>query len=235
MNRTWILMVAVAFPVVALAQTGSPGSSGQHVPYQPAVPAPSTVNAYGGWPGTGGASTAAGSAMNGMASVISAKGDYNLSTSAAAMNMTQAQKQEIENRQQATNTYFEMRSTNRAARDAERAPRPTMEQLARWAHEGAPKPLGPSQMDPVSGRLNWPTALQQDSFESQRSQVDQLFATRARYGSLSYSDQLTVRRTVDDMFGELKAQIRDVPPQDYVDSRNFLASVTYAATKSELE
>ena len=234
MNRTWILLAAAAFPVMAMAQTGSPGSSG-NVPYQPAVPAPSTVNSYGGWPGSGGASTAAGSAMNGMASVISAKGDYNLSTSAAAINMTQAQKQEIQNRQQATNTYFEMRATNRAAREAERSPRPTMEQLVRFAHEGMPKPLNSSQVDAVTGGLNWPSALQQSSFDSQRNQVDQLFAARAKYGNLSYSDQLVVRKTVDAMYGELKAQIRDIPPPDYMACRNFLASVTYAASKSELE
>ena len=34
--------------------------------------------------------------MNGMASVISAKGDYNLSTSAAAINMTAGPKERIE-------------------------------------------------------------------------------------------------------------------------------------------
>ena len=235
MNRTWILVVVAAYPLLAFAQTSSSGSSGTNVPYQPAVPPPSTVNAYGGWPGYGGASTAAGSALNGMASVISAKGDYNLSTSAAAINMTQAQKQEIENRQQWTNTYFDMRATNRKSREAERSPRPTMEQLVKMAQEGVPKPLGPGQMDPVAGRLNWPSALQQASFDSQREQVDQLFATRAKYGGLSYADQLAVRQTVETMFGELKSQIRDIPPQDYVACRNFLNSVTYAASKSELE
>ena len=237
MNRTWILMVVVAFPALALAQTGSPGAarSSGNVPYQPAVPAPSTVNAYGGWSGYGGGSTAAGSAMNGMASVISAKGDYNLSTSAAAINMTQAQKQEIQNRQQYTNTYFEMRATNRAAREAERSPRPTMEQLVRFAHEGAPKPLSPSQVDSVSGRLNWPSGLQQSMFDAQRNQLDELFATRARYGTLSYSDQMVVRKTVDAMFVELKAQVRDMPAPDYIACRNFLTSVTYAGSKSELD
>ncbi len=235
MNRTWILVVVVAYPILAFAQTNSPGSSGPSVPYQPAVPSPTTINASGGWPGYSGASTAAGSAMNGMASVISAKGDYNLSTSAAAINMTQAQKQEIQNRQQWTNTYFEMRSTNRAARAAERSPRPTMEQLVQRAHEEAPKPLRPNQMDAVNGRLNWPSALQQTSFDAQRQKVDELFATRARYGGLSYADQLAVRQTVESMFGELKTQIRDIPPQDYVACRNFLESVTFAASKSELE
>ena len=69
-----------------------------------------------------GGGTVAGNAMNGMASMISAAGDYNLATSAAAVNMTQAQKNEIENRAQWTQTYFDMRAVNRSARAAERAP-----------------------------------------------------------------------------------------------------------------
>ena len=177
----------------------------------------------------------AGSAMNGMASVISAKGDYNLSTSAAAVNMTQAQKNEIENRQQYTNTYFEMRETNRKARAAEAGPNPTMEQLVKLAKEGVPKPLSPSQMDPVNGRIDWPTALQEASFASQRSEVEQLFAMRAKYGGLGYADQSKVRQIIDAMFSELKAQIRQIPPPDYVACRDFLQSLTYAASKTELQ
>jgi hypothetical protein len=148
--------------------------------------------------------------------------------------MTQAQKNEIENRQQYTNTYFEMRQTNRAARAAEAGPPPTMEQIARMAHDGVPKPLGPSQMDPVSGKLQWPDALQDDNFASQRAELEQLFTAQSQYGALSYADQMKVRKTTNAMFHELKAQIKDMPPQDYTACRSFLQSLTYAATKTEL-
>ena len=98
-----------------------------------------------------------------------------------------------------------------------------------------PKPLGPNQMDPVNGQLNWPSALQQDSFAAQRGEVDQLFAVRARYGGLGYADQMKVRQTVDAMFDQLKEQIQQIPPQDYIACRSFLQRVSYAATKTELE
>ncbi len=115
-----VFIVIVVFPALIMAQTGSspyPVPSSKAPPYQPAVPPPSMINGYGygGGPVYGGGTTAAGSAMNGMASVISAKGNYNLSTSAAAVNMTQAQKNEIQNHQLYTNTYFDMRATNKAA------------------------------------------------------------------------------------------------------------------------
>lgn len=237
MNHTLKCLVILACPVVALAQTSSSGtsSSKSSTPYQPAVPSSSTNVYGGGWSGHSGASTAAGSALRGMASVISAKGDYNLATSAAAVNMTQAQKNAIENRQQWTNTYFEMREVNRQARAAERGPSPTMEQLTRIAREGAPRPLTASQFDRVDGKIRWPSALQQDEFAPERKEVDELFAVRARYGGLGYSDQKKVRKAIDTMVEELKSQLTDIPPQDYATCRSFLKSVGYAATKTDLQ
>jgi hypothetical protein len=218
-----------------LVATWAAMAGAQPSAYQPAVPAPTTVDAYGGWPGYGGATTAAGAALGGMASVISAAGDYNLSTSAAAVNLTQAQKQEIINRQDATNAYFEMRAANRAAREAERRPRPTMEQMVRIAQAGTPKPLDSNQMDPVSGKLVWPGALQSDTFETARTDVDRILAKRAEHGGLGYSDQTRVRENVDEMFAQLKTQIRDIPAQDYAASRQFLQRLVYATCKTDLD
>jgi hypothetical protein len=238
MNRTWKLLIVVMYPVIAIAQTGSPGTSqlSGGAPYQPVVPAPANVSSYGGgWSGYGGGGTVAGSAMNGMASVISAQGQRNLANSAAAVNMTQAQKNEIENRQQWTNTYFDMRRVNQEQAAAARGPTPTMEQIVRMAKAAAPKPLNPSQMDNVNGQLRWPSALQQPCFDAGRSELDQLLATHARYGSLGYSDQTKVRETVHDMYEELNSQIAQIPPQDYIACKSFLRSVNYAATGTEMQ
>ena len=72
MNRAWILFVVATFPFLGQAQNTNP-SGGDAQPYVPAVPQASMVTGYGGWPGdSGGASTVAGSALNGMASVIGA-------------------------------------------------------------------------------------------------------------------------------------------------------------------
>jgi hypothetical protein len=215
-------------------RSGQPAPGGNQQPYQPAVPQGNTVVASGGYGGGYGGTTAAGSALNGMASVISAKGDYNLSTSAAAINMTVAEKNEIQNRQQWTDTYFQMRAANRAARAAEAGPKPTMEQLVRIAREGAPTPVTPSQVDPLSGRIDWPGALQQEAFAAERAQLDQLMATRAKLGGLGYSDQEKARDAIDAMWKTLKSLVREVPPQVYVTSRNFLSSLMYTTAKAEL-
>jgi hypothetical protein len=236
MNRVWLLMVVLACPVLTLAQSRPPGSGGNRAPYQPVVAAPTTtVYGGGGWGGYGGASTAAGSAMNGMSQVISSAGQYNLDTSAAAVNMTQAQSNALQNQVQACNTFWEMQNTGRAQRAAQRGPPPTPEQIARMARMGMPRPLSPSEMDPVSGRLTWPDALQDTSFDAERRELDQIFAKRANYGGIDHSDREQVRQVVDTMFDGLKAQIKQIPPQTYADSRRFLQSLVYAATKTTLD
>src|SRR5688500_1139575 len=103
----------VALGLVLLLVSRLAAQTTASTPYTPAVPMQSTYNAYGGYGYTDtGASTLEEGAMRGMASVISAKGDYNLATSAAAVNLTQAQKQDIQNRQDATQAYFAMQDTN---------------------------------------------------------------------------------------------------------------------------
>jgi hypothetical protein len=234
MNRMWILLVAVLGPIAAFAQTDAPKPNSQAAPYQPAVPAPSTVNQYGGWSGSSGGGTVAGSSMNGMANVISARGQANLANSAAAVNMTQAQKNEIENQQLAANTYFEMRASQRQAVASERGPRPTAEQLTRIAHQAVPKPLNARQFDPVTGKLIWPDALQEDVFAEQRDKVEALFETLSRYGSLSYSDQCKARKTIDAMVDQLNDQIMSLQPQDYTTCKSFLKTLNYTATHTAL-
>lgn len=237
MNRWHFVTCIMVFCVMMLAQIGTaqnqaPRSSSQ--PYEPAVPASTTVNAYGAYPGNYGGGTPAGSAMNGMANAISAKGNYNLSTSAAAINMTQAQSNEMQNHMQYENTYFQMKDANQAYQKAHQAPRPTEEELVRLAREEAPQPVSPSDVDTVTGKINWPNVLQDDGFAADRSALEQLSAKKAAHGSLSVPDEMAARKTIESMFSELKSQIRDVPPQDYLASRNFLRSMIYNLAHSQL-
>lgn len=204
--------------------------------YTPAVPNGSTYNGYGGYGygGTPGGATVAGSAMQGMASVISARGDYNLSTSAAAINLTVAERNQIQNRQMATDAYFQMRAANRAYQAAERGPLPTEEELARFAAEGAPKPVSSNQMNPVTGQIFWPELLQADLFANQRKALEPLLARKAQYGSLGVTDMVKAGDLIDSMSSDLHGQIRSVPPALYMESKNFLKSLMYSVTKTQL-
>jgi len=192
------------------------------------------AQSYVPWPGgyyESRASTPAESAARGMADVTRSAGEKNLMDSQAAINVTEAQRNNIENRQLWTNTYFQMRETNRKYRDAERGPRPTMEDAVRYAQAGRPRPLSPSEVDYVSGKISWPGPLTMGPFDASRDELNELYAKRSRQGGLNYEDQLEVRRLTDAMLADLKKQIKDIPPMDYTASRNFLQSLRFEAGK----
>ena len=218
----------VANPSEPQATRGSEPSP----PFQPSVPFASQ-NYGGGWGGyySSGGGTVQGSALQGMASVVNAAGNYNLSTSAAAVNMTQAQKQGIINYNDYVNTYFETRRINKEARAAEASPRLSRAQLNRIAQEGAPKPLSARQLDPVSGALIWPSLLQDNKFAEQRALLEKAFAWRASYGTLNAVQLEKVRENTDSALEQLKAMIRDVDTNDYLRARQFLTSLAYEARK----
>ena len=237
MNRWNLLLILMALSAVALAKYSSAqyqGSGEVSQPYQPAVPPPSMTTGYGVYPGNVGGGTAAGSAMNGMANAISAAGNYNLATSAAAINMTQAQSQEIKNHQEYTNTYFAMKETNQAYQKAHAKKPPTQEQLARIARSATPEALSSSQLNSNTGSISWPEVLQGDGYAQQRAGLEQLMTKKATYGSLSAAEQMQARKTCETMFRQLKSQISDIGTQEYINSRKFLNGLVYSLAQTSL-
>ncbi len=59
-------------------------------------------------------------------------------------------------------------------------------------------------------------------------------ANWVRYGELSFNDQTRVRRSIGEMFGDLRSNIDTMPPQEYVACRSFLNSLLYATTRAVL-
>ncbi|MFI4876820.1 MAG: hypothetical protein ACIALR_15825 [Blastopirellula sp. JB062] len=189
---------------------------------QPAVyPGPPYYGAYTN------TATAEQGALNGMANLTSARGSYNLQTSQAAVYATQAQSNEIANRKQYADTYFQMRE-QRDAYEAKKHPRPTEEQLAYLAHSAAPKPVDTKKVNPVSGEIQWPTLLQYPDFEKQRNELSSLLEKKASHGGLGYQDVNKFIETADAMSATLKRGIKKVPPQQYVEAHSFLNSLLYS-------
>jgi hypothetical protein len=175
-------------------------------------------------------STAAEGALRGMGDLARSAGQYNLATSQAAINLTEAQKKYIDNRDQWTNTYFQMREANRMYRARERGERPSMEDMVRYAQAGKPQQLSPSELDSVTGQINWPALLQDDRFAAHRSDLEKLFLTRAQQGALALEDRSQIRKTTDAMLNELRGLVRDVPQADYIAARRFIESLAFEGT-----
>ena len=136
-----------------------------------------------GWGGGNFASTAQQGADYGMASMMRAQGYQNLQNSEAAKNYQSAQSQLIDNRKKWTETYFDMRKTNRQARAEEAPARISHEDAIRLAKSVAPPRLSSTQLDPVTGHIQYPLVLQDSIFTPYRSELDSLFAGRASSGS----------------------------------------------------
>lgn len=219
--------VALLAPIVVAAGV----LFASETPIQPITPPSSGGNYYGGYGGGYHSSTAAEGRLRGMGDLVRSAGQANLSNSAAAINYSAARRNEIENYSARTQTYFEMRDYNRKARAAERGPRASMEQLVRFAQAGKPKPLSPSEVDVVTGVLDWPRWLKSNEFAADRQKVERLFSERAHKGGLGREDYMKAREVTDSMLAELKTQVRDTPPADYVASKQFLQSLAYAASQ----
>lgn len=177
------------------------------------------------------ASTPAEGYMRGLSDVIRSQGQQNLANSQAAINYSAARKNEIENREAWTDAYFSMRQKNRAYRAQERGPRATREDWVRYAQAGKPDRLSPSELDTVSGQIDWPVLLRDEKFENDREIIQSAFERRAAAGSLDRDGLLAVNQATSAMQGELKENIRKLPPEQYVQSKNFLDSIAYEATR----
>jgi len=191
----------------------------------PAATAPAQYGGFGFNRG-GYASTAGQAAAYGMSEVLRAQGANNLENSEAAKNWEEAKTLEIQNRMRWTETYFEMRKTNRAARAAEEGPRVTQEQAIRMAKMAAPPRLGSTQLDPVTGHIEYPLVLTDDIFAPYREQLDKLFAERASSGgSLQYQQFQQIQQTVSKFIEVLKQHVGDYAAGDYGRARTFLDSI----------
>ena len=77
--------------------------------------------------------------------------------------------------------------------------------------------------------------MQQESFASDRAEVEQFFESWAQEGGLSYAEQTRLREAINAMYDDLNVQITSLPPQVWAECRRFLRSLIYAATKADLE
>ena len=114
----------------------------------------------------------------GIARIVQAEARYNLDTSEAAINFSEARRREMENFQKWTETYFMVRRINREARAIERGKRPTEADFFRYAQIGRPHRLTPSELDPITGYIAWPLLLRGPDLDKARTSLDQVFARR---------------------------------------------------------
>lgn len=184
---------------------------------------------YGGW-GMSWASTAQQGADMGLAAVVRSQGYANLQNSEAAKNWEDAKSMEMQNRLRWTETYFEMRKVNHEKRAEEAGPPITQEQAIALAKMAAPVRLQSTQLDPVTGHIEYPLILTQDIYKEYRDRLDTLFANRAASGgSIRFEDFQAIQSTVSQFIATLQKHVGDYAAGDYGRARNFLDSLANEA------
>ncbi len=175
-------------------------------------------------------STAGESHARGMADVVRSAGAANLMNSEASKNYEQARSMDYDNRLKWTETYFDMQRVNKSYRDAKRPKRLTPDQYNQIAKAKAPARTSSSQLDPLTGQLAWPMALQESRYEPFRSQLEPMFSKRAyQHGNIGPDGYREIQATVDACLAELKQNIRDYRPNDYLAAKKFLESLGHEA------
>ena len=185
---------------------------------------------YGGWGGGYHSSTLEEGVQRGYADVVRSQGMANLMNSEAVINLQDAEKKHLENRLQATQTYFEMRRYNQEARRAERSTPLSNEQYVRLARAQAPGRLSVSQLDPFTGKITWPAALRREKYDMLRSQIEALFLEHAQGTDLAADE---IGALTDPLLAELKADIGSFKQTDYIAARNFVTSLAFEARHSQ--
>jgi hypothetical protein len=226
MRTTWFI-VALCAGATALGQGVVPvvTGNGTSTPFLPPMD-----YGYGGYDSWYHASTAGEGYARGLGDLLRGGGQYNLYSSAAAINLAEARRREIENDKSWVQAYFELRDYNTQKRDAQlKRSRGNPEDWTRLARAQAPKPLDNHDLEIVTGKLHWPLLLTARSFAEQRATLEKLFADRAYRGIMEAEEFVTAVHVTDQMLASLKSQINDVPPKQYLAARRFLESLAYEA------
>jgi hypothetical protein len=199
----------------------------------PVIAPPPTVAGGGssmwGWDLAG--TTPEGSFLQGLASVVRAQGDYNLATSAAAVNITTAARQNIQNQKDWVEAYFAIRAFNRQAREAENAKdRQLTQEWLRFHPSVKPKRLTSSELDPVSGTINWPVLLQRDELTPLRENIQKAFIERHQLGMMGYNHYRSVQQITTGLLSEMLEKIENLAPREYIQAKRFIEALIYEAS-----
>jgi hypothetical protein len=193
---------------------------------------------YGRWGrGYGGyhASTIGESHANGVSNIIRSRARANLLNSEAAINYTEVRSRQLDNRLKTASTYFDMRRVNKEARfgtPEEKAAKRAynQEKYFRYSQAGSPDRPTAQQLDPITGKINWPFSLMPEQYAQYREALQDIFAQRAKHGGyLTYDEYTKIQQATDGMLAALKQDIKKIPASDYISGKKFVEALVYEA------
>ncbi|MEX0642345.1 MAG: hypothetical protein WD468_06575 [Pirellulales bacterium] len=129
------------------------------------------------------ASTAAEGQARGVSGIIQAQGERNLSNSQAAINLTDARSNQIDNQVKSVNAFWEKKGIYQEHVEQELAELDKRRNFYLSNH--GLTSLTPEEFDRTTGTIFWPKVLEQTQFNPYRLTLDKLFKQRAYAGALT--------------------------------------------------
>jgi len=157
--------------------------------------------------------------MRGVAAVVDAQGQWTLNTSQAMIHAEEARRLAMENRLRELEISCRMKQVNKELRAAERASHTLGVTQIRNPKVSTPAPRTISLFD-ETGQIAWPTALQGDKYQNERTAIDGFFAGRS--GGVSSPDQAEASECLRVLAERLQEDVRDVPGGQYTAAKRFL-------------
>jgi hypothetical protein len=211
MNTSRFALAVAALCALGQMPSTAPGQTQAPPPrdatYGGSAPATNTtVVGGGGWGGGYHSSTAAGDAMQGMASAISAKGEANLNNSMAARNMEEAYSRALDNRAKHIETYRWREDSAKQIQQQQMAEHRA--EMEPWLAKQRLQPLTTAQFDQTSGVVEWPKLCLDPRYDKYRNRLNELFQKRSQYGALSMDEFTEVENLIKDWRGAITADSR---------------------------
>jgi hypothetical protein len=135
----------------------------------------------------------------------------------------------LDNQKKWAQNYFKMKEERQEydARQKEKH-KVSPETRAEVAKLNLPRELGPDALDPVTGHITWPTALQHAEYSAHRTELDRLFAQRVQTGQAAGTVE-SIHAVTKKFAHQLRQHIEEIPAKEFMSGRKFLDSLDYAA------
>jgi len=115
-------------------------------------------------------------------------------------------------------------------RDAQRGPRRTSADYARYNRARSPDRLNANQFNPIDGTINWPVLLKRVNYAAHRQRIETLFAGHVAAGggtnTVEYAQIQSALRALASVFGKNAA---GTEADQRVYTRKFLQGLSYEA------
>lgn len=162
------------------------------------------------------------------AAVITNRASTNAAVAKAADDLEKVRAMAMDNDLKAAKAYYDRRKMY-VDYQSQHAGQRSKSDLARRS-KATTERASVYEVDPLRGRIFWPSVLKREEFADARAQMDALFAERkARQAGLGSNFCREAKTLTGEMRDQLRDMVDDLSPAEYLTARRFLDTLSFEA------